>query len=433
MTCHILGLPVEILQQIGNIGRLETASLRLVCKAFDAAYLDQFCRDYLSDIHCFLLDPERLRKLKDITSKPYLAKRMPRVTLTLDPLENSDMDEISTVASNREPETVQVFELDHETQQFRDSMYRRRDIFEHCCVNECDLDLMIAVIDDLKKAQCPNLSLNLDERQRYTGTTQHAQVSSIFNTVMWTKCKLTGLQLGNLRDLRAGFDVAAFHKDLKTFCLWSCEDDIESLVKRAWAGEDQLMKLILRDANELETLSISGVGHGSRHYNGISLDLRQVSYIHFMKMTLNANKFSALQDIDLFGVDIDVEDLRTVLHNCSKTLRVARLEYLLLAGDSGAWVQILKLLLEECCNLNWLKLSMLSEESELVVDTTPHVSHAKLYQAVETTQYTAEVSWDGRQEVVEGLRLNIERGIKWYKDCIKKGRFPSQVLARMLI
>lgn len=183
MTCHILQLPVEILQHIGDIGRLEAATLRLVCKAFDAAYLDKFCGDYLSDIHCFVLDPERLQKLKNITSKSYLARRMPRVTLTLDPLENSDMDEISTVVNGNE----QSFELDHETQQFRDSMHRRRDIFEHYCVCEHDLDLMISIIEDLKASKCPHITLNLDERQRYTGTLQHADVATIFNSVSHSK------------------------------------------------------------------------------------------------------------------------------------------------------------------------------------------------------------------------------------------------------
>ncbi|EME42965.1 hypothetical protein DOTSEDRAFT_35325 [Dothistroma septosporum NZE10] len=423
MSCHILRLPVELLQLLGDLGRLETASLRMVCKVFDAAYLNAFCRDYLSDIHCFLLDPERLAKLKSITSKPYLARRMPRVTLTLDPLENSDMNEISTVASGKEPSSVQFFELDHETQQFRDSMYRRRDIFEHYCVREPDLDMLVSIIHDLEESHCPEIALNLDERQRYTGTLQHAHVASIFKTIMDTGCKLSGLHLGNLRALHQTAylhdddTIAFFHKDLKTFCLWSDEDDIQSQVKRAWAGGQQLIKPILRDAQHIEVVSVSGVGHSSRHYNGIDLDFRQTCYSHFMKWTLNANKFAALRDIDLFGVDVDTEDLHTVLFNCRNTLKLARLEYLLLTSTSkDAWSNVLKLLLAECHQLDWLKLNMLSEQSQLVIDTTPHVSYAKLYQAASSEEHLAEVLWENREAVLEGLNRNIETGLPFFKD-----------------
>lgn len=56
---HILDLPVEVLQLVACYS-VDLTILRLVCKAFDAAYLDAFGRQYLADMLCFLLDPQRL-------------------------------------------------------------------------------------------------------------------------------------------------------------------------------------------------------------------------------------------------------------------------------------------------------------------------------------------------------------------------------------
>lgn len=72
---------------------VDLAVLRLVCKDFNAAFLDAYGKEFVRDLQCFALDIRRIQRLKSITSRPHLAKRIHSVTITFDVLEGkSPMD-----------------------------------------------------------------------------------------------------------------------------------------------------------------------------------------------------------------------------------------------------------------------------------------------------------------------------------------------------
>ena len=91
--CHILRLPVELLELISDRAQFsDLCSFRQTCKTFAEIAFDDFASHYIGETCCFYPDPARVKRLYDITSQPHLAKHIRIVYLTLDPFEYKDGD-----------------------------------------------------------------------------------------------------------------------------------------------------------------------------------------------------------------------------------------------------------------------------------------------------------------------------------------------------
>ena len=79
---------MEMVQHIsGYVEATDLLTLRLTCKKLRDAALDAFAREYLEDLTCFAIDPDRLARVKNITSSSQLAAKVRTLTLTNDPFE----------------------------------------------------------------------------------------------------------------------------------------------------------------------------------------------------------------------------------------------------------------------------------------------------------------------------------------------------------
>ncbi|CZT14342.1 uncharacterized protein RCC_00319 [Ramularia collo-cygni] len=99
--CHILELPVEVLQLIVAASPVRRAfelhTLRLVCKAFDAAVFDAWAEIWISHLWCYLLDSQRMERLQAITSRKHLSSKIQTISFSLDPWEDESRSQIQIV------------------------------------------------------------------------------------------------------------------------------------------------------------------------------------------------------------------------------------------------------------------------------------------------------------------------------------------------
>ena len=85
---HLLRLPVEVLQSIAQfVDRTDLPTLRLVSRDLGFTIFDDFAMTYLRDLRCYVMDPARLKRLKSITSREHLVRKVQKVTLCRDSLE----------------------------------------------------------------------------------------------------------------------------------------------------------------------------------------------------------------------------------------------------------------------------------------------------------------------------------------------------------
>lgn len=104
--CHILKLPVELLQLIAAAVPepvYHYSALRLVCKDFEAAVFDAWADRWFGDLYCFIMDPVRVQRIANITSRKHFAQRVRSIRFCLDPWELAVAEQISIVMPKLSP------------------------------------------------------------------------------------------------------------------------------------------------------------------------------------------------------------------------------------------------------------------------------------------------------------------------------------------
>jgi len=119
--CHLLDLPVELLQRITNLlDPHETLpAVRLACKVLDDVSFERFARTSFSVVSCCIFYEQRWLRLKEILDGPSrITERIEHVNLTICVSENIDSTELqlapTAVDTDVPLEDVQI--LVHEAQ-----------------------------------------------------------------------------------------------------------------------------------------------------------------------------------------------------------------------------------------------------------------------------------------------------------------------------
>ncbi|KAK5119706.1 hypothetical protein LTR85_007282 [Meristemomyces frigidus] len=189
---YVLALPMEMLQHIAScVTDSELLTLRLTCKELEAAAFDHFAEVYLSETACFVMDPDRVRRLLSIVSSTHFAPKVRKVRLTMCPFEE-----------DRSFNLIQV--VPHKDEDFRDQQHRQYHIIcaeqaalhLHRTPNSPELRALLAVL----KANGIKLVIDLAScAQRRSG---HYLCCDVLEAAARTRCPIYAIKIctnGNAR------------------------------------------------------------------------------------------------------------------------------------------------------------------------------------------------------------------------------------------
>ncbi|KAK4621874.1 hypothetical protein CLAFUW4_06518 [Fulvia fulva] len=441
MANHIFDLPDEVLQLIGDAAPLEPTILRLVCRRFDAAFLDLFAKRLLDDVHCFVLDPQRLNRLDAITRQAHLLCKIKKVTITLSPHEGKWIDDYPSV-----PDEEQFGHLSDAQSEFAK-------LIEEDCYGqwlECpqlDLSVLADILSRLKTSACPHVALSLSNGEQPWNRRRISEarwpviadstLAMIFHTVLASDCVISKLDLSDTRfvDIRTsneaqwlktlnrlGHGLRAMHLRLQA-------DD----VKRAMRVMSQHVQhrgdissacspliAIISAAKSLQSLHISAPYCAARKYDGLEQDRKYRQFAYFVNTILDpdACRFERLESLSLSGMECSPLVLLDLLERNQQTLRTIEFVGVCLHNpEADAWLNVIKAMHSQCLNLTHLSLKSLQEQTQLVVDAAnEHLSYADLLAPepseafFQENRYDSELRLINRDEVVRGLLGNIENG-----------------------
>jgi hypothetical protein len=197
--CHILRLPVEILQDIAAASpdpAYQYSTLRLVCKDFEAAFFDQWAEYWIGRLRCFLLDPARVQRIKNITSRKHLARKIKSVCLCLDPWEHSGKPDIYVVPNHaaatgiaRDWSTIILEE--------QDDVFREHHVEEYKKHQEPpDQDHLASMLRDLDPSCSLEVELSFQSIEFWENGMSDVVQTIIVHSI------LNGIRLFNVRYLR---------------------------------------------------------------------------------------------------------------------------------------------------------------------------------------------------------------------------------------
>ncbi|EME42832.1 hypothetical protein DOTSEDRAFT_24848 [Dothistroma septosporum NZE10] len=411
MAGNILTLPDEMLQLIGDSASLDSTVLRLVCKHFDAMFLDLFANEYLRDLHCHLLDPHRLKRLEKITSQAHLLRRIKGVTLTLHPNKNKSAEDVPSAQSANEK------------------------IVNHPYL---DLEVVSGILDRLKTVDCPYVALSLvDKESDWVEVAPQrpgmpdSTVALLFNAVLFSGCAISKLTLGDTRFL----EKSPYHTDLpretlnkfgaglETLCLEPHSSDIERICA---SNSPWPVQGIMTRAKSIKALQISTSYYLSRQYHGSEEDLeyhRRAHLVHRVFENFPTEVPPQLERLTLIGMECQAKDLLDILERNHRTLAKMEFTAVCLHGAmEGAWLRALQCMRSKCPELSHLTLYMLEEQTQLAEHPyPPFPTYAELLAPEPSTafdndqRYEYELTLVNREEVDRGLDENIKNGLPFLR------------------
>ena len=442
MADTLFDLPDEVLQLIGESVPLDPTILRLVCRRFDAAFLDLFAKRLLNDVHCFVLDPQRLSRLDAITSQEHLLCRIKKVTITLSPHEGKWIDDYPSVATGGDPDDSEL----------SDAQYKFATVMEYTSYGQwlkspqLDLSVLADILERLKTAPCPYIALSLvngedpvDKRLpgKRSPIIADSTLAMIFHAVLASGCTISKLDLSDTRflDIRTCPEAQWLKTlresghGLRALSLRPQADDIGRIEERnkehrgVFSACRPLINIIY-GAKSLQSLSISATYCPARKFDGFKQEREYRYFACLMDALLDsgAYQFEQLESLNLFGVECEFDILLQILQRNQKTLQTIDLTGVCLHGsEADAWLKIFKHMRSECRNLSHLSLESLQEETQLVVDMSDeHLSFADLLalehsKAFYDEEKEKELKLIGRDEVERGLDENIKIGLHFIR------------------
>ena len=95
---YLLALPMEMLQRISSFATSAALlEIRLTCKTISAAAFDEFAKEYLNELHCYVMDTTRMKRLQNITAIQRFPRKVRILTFTTNPLEGKNSSDFHIV------------------------------------------------------------------------------------------------------------------------------------------------------------------------------------------------------------------------------------------------------------------------------------------------------------------------------------------------
>ena len=385
-TPYILGLPAEVLQSIARfVDGTDLPTLRLVSKEVGYATFDIFARRYLSSLRCYVMDPARLQRLKSITSLEYLARKIRKVTLCLDPYEFKRVDDIM-LAPKRNTKyfdcwgrhCVKEYHL-RGAQIAAQASYIRDQYNLHNRQNP-DVALIVSILWDLKAVHCPDVVLDLyqcnDQDGNPSGVPREyveksdAITHPILNAFFSSGCALSGLKLEGDDFLYPEFlgvtqvdTVESLGRRLQSYRLIPYAKHLargfSDAIHNGPSPVDRWRTLttgLLASAERLQDLYLE-VGWDRESGRGCE------SVLYFTSVMLQANQLSFLRRLTLVQTDCHPSCFLKALGRCSDSLERLILKDILFASPGLHWPTLFEHFLE-CPRLEVLGFDSLIEESD---------------------------------------------------------------------
>ncbi|KAK4501791.1 hypothetical protein PRZ48_007600 [Zasmidium cellare] len=392
---YIIELPVEVLQLVGDYP-LDLTVLRLVCKAFNAAFLDAFGQEYLRNLQSFALDAQRIQRLKSITSQPHLVRRIENVTITFDVLEGKNPMDIPLV-SKKGRRMGHVYPSSAAPQGF--------------CV----------CIEDLQAAGRPRLHLDFASHE----TTDHPstidlaseEVASVFEKVMVSGCVVSKLRLGQ----SAFLEVAHRHPHLDQYM--RVAKSLKTLdIELADGSHDWALTAMMKGATNVQSLRLSHLSVLSAFdmFDDISYD----PWVARMNTLLTASPV-ALRQVRLCSTAFDSSVLIGALYSWRATLRDLRMHLIYLTSRANDWLEVFRSLTSMEALEYFEALGLMERSRGIRLINEERVSgRVQLFDLDGHAAHRLEL--DCRGDVQRGIQQNVDGGMAmtdWEYTTVE-GRMP---------
>jgi hypothetical protein len=336
--CHILQLPVELLELISNCVRFsDLCSFRRTCKTFADIALDDFAVHYFGETACFFPDPVRVKRLYNITSQPHLAKHIRILYLTLDPFEYRD-DTISFVAP--------AHDRGDTLPEYKETSYVER--LEYYCSRRPDLKLLTRSLAHLNPLR-NHLHVDLGSRHYFYNHNEWALISqkclAAVAKAVFPIYDLTILSLTDIREpyprIEGDHELQNITKLLDMLYCTPLHFDPPDTVLSVLDLEDHVMPDIDTIPKTLEDIESLAMIFWHRIPSG------RFGLTPFANAVLSRNQSTKLRQLTLVRVVLDdFEPLFQLLQQCLNTLDAVLLhEVEIISEVSGHWRKLFELLI----------------------------------------------------------------------------------------
>lgn len=417
-TPDILSLPLEILQSIARfVDKTDLPTLRLVSKEVGSATFDIFARRYLSNLLCYVMDPARLQRMKAITSREHLVRKIKKATFCMDPWELRTFKAIKLAPG--EVSGVETYKR-RDAQRYAHASY----VYDQCTFHNQhipDAALIVSILWDLKVARCPDVALYLcqwyDRGYGFPDLQKSKSITQpILNAFLCSGGPLSGLILEGDDYIKPEFlgttrtsSVESLGEGLQSFDLetnaWDLVRAVQDMPWEAPNTTDRWMALtmaILAKAHSLRSLRLMVdyfIGPGFQHSSE--------SILSFTTVMLEINPLSRLRKLALEFADCRLKCLLHALARCSKTLQFVGLYHVSIESPGSPWIILFERLLQ-CSCLETLYLDYIN------VIGGPMCRMRNPFNS-DNDDYQLKVK--GKSRISEALKYNVE--------CLKASPSPS--------
>lgn len=403
----MLRLPPELIQEIASYIE-DLTNFRRVCKTFEANSIDLFASRHLRNITCFVIQPERLLRLNAIANCERLARRVRLVTLTIDPLENREQDEIHAVYRPLEHDLWLEAEL------------------EIPLLTTAQSNVAQAYIDECYNVYLPSwstthkqlllLSLNLLKTASREGVaisfTASEQLSPKADRRQWVPNQIRIMQEVVMMVATEGFPISEFgspshvfalpalrHRAVDHELLWNSSRELKSINANLCTDHDYfepdhtgshawIQETMLRAAHGLEILNIYCV------------PVYNLGILNLSPRLLAEIEFTRLRDVNLQQLHIYSSTLVGFLQRCQTTLVKLRMWMInLLGSEPHPWTMPLVLITRFPKLRTVQLLELLEENSQITLAAHKHCANEEPHPFC-VLEYDVESGEEHRDQLV---------------------------------
>ncbi|KAF2171143.1 hypothetical protein M409DRAFT_19114 [Zasmidium cellare ATCC 36951] len=393
---HILDLPVEVLQLVANHS-VDLTILRLVCRHFNAAFLDAFGKRYLRNLQCFVLDACRIKRLKSITSQPHLVRYIQDVTITFSALEGTSPVHIP-MAFKKNDDVTKWYALHLEYRQRAAKSFSNR---------VPDLTAFVSTLKDLRAAGRPRLHLDFTD---YTTTKSPTticltpnHVASIFEKIIASGCTISVLRVGQTAFLESTRQRSRFDQYMR---VGQSLDNLD--IDLADETQDLGLAAIMKATTCLRTLHLAD-SHVQGSYDVFDSMSYQPRLVR-LNTLLTASPVT-LRKVQLFSAAFHPSALLAALWSWRTTLQHLRLYLVYLTSRENDWLQVFQCLESSMEVLERFEVLGLMEQSRGIRLIEEERVSGRLHLIDLDGHLSSCMMLRGRENVQRALQQNIHRGM----------------------
>ncbi|KAK4623534.1 hypothetical protein CLAFUW4_06278 [Fulvia fulva] len=332
---HILDLPMELLELVVEAAdvHLDVLNIRLTCKAFQAAASRAFNREYIESLTCFILNPSRLLRIKNMTSTPHLAEHIRSLRLTFASFEGRRAGEVS-IAPYKD-ETIEEAQAVYTYGRLQEDVKHHKGVCAR--TQSINLDLIESILENLEKTP-QAFRLWLDCGDTLVDGIQHHSLTlpaSCLRLVQQHRLPLTTLALTDRCEV--SLDALDYHPAATSdFAarFFHYDSDVKTL-------EDITSPKALEHLTAVQAIIAKARPVGLEISLSAQLSLwREKALMDLPTMLMPSSATGTLKYISLRHLHITLEHILGILTSCSGTLIHIDIDNVVVLHDQNPWVYI---------------------------------------------------------------------------------------------